>query len=138
MSKPTLSEWYAQQYLGAVGLDSAEGGRQFKQLVNTFPATDASGFVQFSGRGRMRAFMELRMTYPVGRGGYTCLAVTATLAGHTTHVAYVYWRRAAAAGATKTKPKGTWLSSTASGTQPAFCAAAKTIAKCWLWPISTT
>lgn len=98
MSKPTLSEWYAQQYLGAVGLDSAEGGRQFKRLVDTFPAVDANGFVQFSGRGRMRMFMELRMTYPVGRGGYSCLAVTATLAGHTTHVAYVYWRRATASG----------------------------------------
>jgi hypothetical protein len=90
-----LAGWYASQYMSSVGIADVEGGARFKQLTDPFPVPTAAEDAPFPicGRMRMRSFMALKMRYPLGPDGYTCVAMRASIDGASAHYAYLYWRR---------------------------------------------
>src|ERR1700677_4651557 len=90
-----LSEWFEDQYRKAVGLDREEGGARFKRLIAAFPVRTSYPYAQFpaTGRQRMSNFLRLRLSYPLGAEGYSCLAMAATCGRASAHYAYAYWRR---------------------------------------------
>jgi len=90
-----LAEWYASQYAGAVGLSDVEGGARFKQFVEQFPLRSDSPTAAYpmTGRQRMSNFLSLKLRYPLGAAGYTCLAMAAKVGEHAANYAYAYWRR---------------------------------------------
>jgi len=89
-----LSEWYASQYRDSVNVASLGGNSSFKKLVQEFPATTTNAKIPspITGKQRMSNFLSLKLRYPLGPKGYTCLAMTATVGGHSAHYAYAYWR----------------------------------------------
>ncbi len=93
--KSDLSEWYAAQYLAGVGVSGAEGEERFRRLLAEFPVRVPEGGATYpmTGRARMPNFLQLKLRYPLGPEGYTCLAMEATSGKHTAHYAYAYWRR---------------------------------------------
>lgn len=96
-----LPEWYAARYREAVGIDAAEGGASFKKFVDQFPVrSSAPNFpVPTTGRQRMSSFLSLKLRYPMGSAGYSCLVMSARIGETTSHYAYVYWRRNDTVGA---------------------------------------
>jgi hypothetical protein len=99
MSKPAtrksdLADWHAAQYVSSVGLAGEEGGERFKRFTKTFPVKpQSSGAYPITGRQRMVSFLSLKLRYPLGAEGYTCLAMGATSGRESAHYAYAYWRR---------------------------------------------
>jgi hypothetical protein len=89
-----LADWYAAQYVAAVGLADAEGGALFRRFVGRLPVRAAGAHpLPMTGLVRMSSFLGLRLRYPLGPAGYTCLAMSATAGGASAHYAYAYWRR---------------------------------------------
>ena len=93
-----IKEWFIAQYVAGVGLSGAEGGTTFKQFVGTLPVAvnetdnNVDAILPIAGRIQ-RSFLELKLRYPIGSGGYSCLAMVANLDGVSTHFGYAYWRR---------------------------------------------
>ena len=92
-----ISEWYAAQYTESVGLAAVEGGARFKGFIEAFPvhAPDAPNrHHPMTGRQRvMSGFLSLKLRYPLGPDGYSCLAMVATVGEVSAHFGYAYWRR---------------------------------------------
>lgn len=91
-----ISEWYAAQYTTSVGLAAVEGGARFKGFIEAFPARSGhpSNVYPTTGRQRvMSGFLSLKLRYPLGSDGYSCLAMVATFGGVSAHFGYAYWRR---------------------------------------------
>ena len=92
-----LAEWYASQYDKAVGLSAAEGGARYKGFLGGFPSSVAVGngepIFPFTGRRRMRRFVDLKMRFPLSGAGYVCLVLTARMGAAVANYAYAYWRR---------------------------------------------
>ena len=91
-----ITEWYADQYAKAVGIAHIEGGERFKRLTKNFPvASKLDNDTPFpsTGKQRMENFLSLKLRYPLGPSGYSCLAMSATIGRKTAHFAYAYWRR---------------------------------------------
>jgi hypothetical protein len=91
-----LAEWYAAQYDAGVGLADVEGGARFKTFVSALPAETVRGtdsFIPITGRQRMSSFLSLKLRYPLGPDGYSCVALVAALGDTTAHYGYAYWRR---------------------------------------------
>jgi hypothetical protein len=91
-----ISEWYAAQYTESVGLAAIEGGARFKGFVETFPARSGHPTHVYPSTGRQRVmsgFLSLKLRYPLGPDGYSCLAMVATVASTSAHFGYAYWRR---------------------------------------------
>lgn len=95
-----LAKWRLAQYRASVGLDGVEGGPRFRRLAEGFPAVSAQEGdpLPMTGDIRMSSFMQLRLRYPLGPEGYTCLAMEAASGKAAAHYAYAYWRRGHEAG----------------------------------------
>ena len=87
----TLPEWYADQYLRAVGLAHVEGGRLFNACISQFPNPSKIEGITITGRARMEKFIELKMRNPLGHSGYNVVAIGATVGGSQAHFALIYW-----------------------------------------------
>ena len=104
-----LSEWYADQYLRAVGLAQVEGGRIFNACISQFPRPSKISDITITGRMRMEKFIELKMRNPLGHSGYNVVAIRAAMRDTQAHFALIYW------------PVGTRLSDVATESDaPAF------------------
>ena len=89
-----LSEWYAAQYKASVGVSSLEGGAKFKGLISSFPSrAEQAPDYPMTGRQRMSSFLSLKLCYPLGPDGYSCMAMVAAIGGASAHYGYAYWRR---------------------------------------------
>lgn len=95
-----LSRWLAAQYVAGVGLADLEGGATFKRFTAAFPVpSEVAGPYHITGRARLANFLQLRLGYPLGTDGYTCLTAAAAVGeAAPAHYAYLYWRRGAEAG----------------------------------------
>jgi hypothetical protein len=101
MSKMSdLAQWFGAQHVEAVGLSGLEGGSKYQQFIARFPAESMHrGFPHpMTGKQRMSNFLSLKLRYPLGSDGYSCLAMAAGADGAApAHYAFVYWRRGCAA-----------------------------------------
>ena len=90
--KGDLTEWFADQYLQASGVQLLEGGANFTQMTQYFPVPCDMG-VKASGRLRMERFLELKMRFPLSVHGYCCRALTARYSPETapTTYAFLFW-----------------------------------------------
>lgn len=88
-----IAEWFLAQYVAGVGLSGAEGGTAFNKFIESLPAaSELTGDRMLSNRIQ-KSFLELKLRYPIGSGGYSCLGMVAKLDGVSTHFGYAYWRR---------------------------------------------
>jgi hypothetical protein len=94
--KSDLPAWFLDQYRESVGLSRVESGAAFKRFAEPFPAPPdgmPNGPYPSTPTVRANAFLGFKFRYPIGRDGYTCLALEASLGDSRTHYAYAYWRR---------------------------------------------
>lgn len=91
-----LAQWFGHQYVTSVGIANQEGSTKYKHFVDNFPVrseSDAFPYPLTGMRRNMNNFLIMRMKYPLGPNGYTCLALRAGSGSAGILFAFAYWRR---------------------------------------------
>ena len=86
--------WYAAQYAKSINLAEVEGSSRFMRFVGGVPFADPHIDTNLSGRARvMEQFLTMKLRFPIGPEGYTCMVMSAGTPR--TNYAYAYWRQGA-------------------------------------------